>query len=47
MQSALMEREKDVEERNVQRIEEIRIKKTEQKNRMVAKIQRTIIIIYI
>lgn len=40
LQSALSEREKDVEERNAQRIEEIKIKKTENKNRLVAKIQR-------
>lgn len=40
LQSALIEREKDTEERNAQRIEEIKIKKTEQKNRLIAKIQR-------
>ena len=40
LQSALIEREKDVEERNAQRIEEIKLKKTEQKNRLIAKIQR-------
>jgi len=40
LQSALIEREKDTEEKNAQRIEEIKIKKTEQKNRLIAKIQR-------
>eukprot|EP01017_Pseudomicrothorax_dubius_P039014 TRINITY_DN5932_c0_g2_i4.p1 TRINITY_DN5932_c0_g2~~TRINITY_DN5932_c0_g2_i4.p1 ORF type:complete len:662 (+),score=209.52 TRINITY_DN5932_c0_g2_i4:124-2109(+) len=40
LQTALIEREKDVEERNAQRIEEIKIRKTEQKNRLIAKIQR-------
>lgn len=40
MQSGLIEREKEVEEKNAQRIEEIKIKKTEQKNRLIAKIQR-------
>jgi hypothetical protein len=40
LQSALIDREKDVEEGNAQRIEEIKIKKTEQKNRLIAKIQR-------
>ena len=40
LQSALIEREKDAEEKNAQRIEEIKIKKTEQKNRLIAKIQR-------
>ena len=40
MKSALKEREKDVEELNAQRIDDIKIKKTEQKNRLVAKIQR-------
>jgi hypothetical protein len=34
----LIEREKDVEEHNAGRIEEIKIKKTELKNRMIAKI---------
>lgn len=38
LQEALKEREKDIEEKNAQRIEEIKIKKTEQKNRLVAKI---------
>jgi hypothetical protein len=36
----LSEREKDVEERNAERIEEIENKKTEHKNRLVAKIER-------
>lgn len=40
LQSGLIEREKDVEEKNSQRIEEIKIKKTESKNRLIAKIQR-------
>ncbi|CAD8060087.1 unnamed protein product [Paramecium sonneborni] len=40
LQEALKEREKDVEEKNAQRIESIKIKKTELKNRMVAKIQK-------
>ena len=39
-QSALIEREKEVEDKNAQRIEEIKTKKTEQKNRLIAKIQR-------
>lgn len=40
LQSGLIEREKEVEEKNAQRIEEIKIKKTEQKTRLIAKIQR-------
>lgn len=40
LQSGLIEREKDVEEKNAQRIEDIKIKKTEHKNRLIAKIQR-------
>ena len=40
LKSALVEREKDVEEKNAQRIEDIKMKKTEQKNRLIAKIQR-------
>lgn len=40
VQKGLIEREKDVEEKNAQRIEEIKIRKTEEKNRMVAKVQR-------
>lgn len=38
MQSALVEREKDTEEKNAQRTEEIRLKKMENKERAVAKI---------
>lgn len=38
LQSGLVEREKDVEEKNSQRIEDIKIKKTEHKNRLIAKI---------
>lgn len=40
LKSALKEREKDVEEKNARRIDDIKIKKTEQKNRLIAKIQR-------
>jgi len=40
LQSALVEREKDTEEKNAQRTEEIRLKKMENKERAVAKIQR-------
>lgn len=40
LQSALIEREKDIEEGNMERVEEIKIKKKEQKNRLIAKIQR-------
>eukprot|EP00331_Platyophrya_macrostoma_P030688 CAMPEP_0176453828 /NCGR_PEP_ID=MMETSP0127-20121128/29490_1 /TAXON_ID=938130 /ORGANISM="Platyophrya macrostoma, Strain WH" /LENGTH=552 /DNA_ID=CAMNT_0017842801 /DNA_START=223 /DNA_END=1881 /DNA_ORIENTATION=+ len=40
LKSALIEREKDTEERNAQRIQDVKIKKTEQKNRLIAKIQR-------
>jgi len=40
LQSALLEREKDNEEKDAQRIEEIRLKKTENKDRGIAKIQR-------
>lgn len=40
MQSALVEREKVTEENNAQRTEEIRLKKMENKERAVAKIQR-------
>lgn len=40
LQSALVEREKDTEEYGAKRIEAIRAKKTEGKNRLVAKIQR-------
>jgi len=36
----LREREKDIEENNQRRIEEIKIRKTEHKNRLIAKIQR-------
>jgi hypothetical protein len=38
LQSALREREKDIEEKNQRRIEEIKIRKTEHKNRLIAKI---------
>lgn len=40
MQSALIEREKVNEERNAKRIDNIRLQKTENKERVVAKIQR-------
>jgi len=40
LQSALLEREKETEEKNAQRTEEIRLKKTESKEKQVAKIQR-------
>lgn len=40
LKSALIEREKDIEDRNAQRIQDVKIKKTEQKNRLIAKIQR-------
>ena len=40
LQSALVEREKDTEEKHAQRTEEIRLKKTENKERALAKIQR-------
>lgn len=40
LQSAMVEREKDTEEKNAQRTEEIRLKKMENKERAVAKIQR-------
>ena len=40
LKSTLKEREKDVEEKNARRIDDIKIKKTEQKNRLIAKIQR-------
>lgn len=40
LQSALVEREKDSEEKHAQRTEEIRLKKTENKERALAKIQR-------
>jgi phage tail tape-measure protein len=40
-QSALIEREKDIEEYGARRIEAIRAKKTEGKNRLIAKIQRS------
>jgi hypothetical protein len=38
LQTALIEREKDIEEGNMERVEEIKIKKKEQKNRLIAKI---------
>lgn len=40
LQSALVEREKESEEKHAQRTEEIRLKKTENKERALAKIQR-------
>ena len=40
LQSALVEREKEIEEKHSQRIEEIRLRKTETKERSIAKIQR-------
>ena len=40
LQSALVEREKETEEKHAQRTEEIRLKKTENKERALAKIQR-------
>jgi hypothetical protein len=40
LQSALVEREKDIEEKHAARTEEIRLKKTENKERALAKIQR-------
>lgn len=40
MKQAIIEREKDITDKNMQRIEEIKIRKTEQKNRLIAKIQR-------
>lgn len=40
MKKAIIEREQDITEKNSQRIEDIKIRKTEQKNRLIAKIQR-------
>jgi hypothetical protein len=40
VKKGLIEREKDVEEKNSQRIEDIKIRMTEEKNRLIAKIQR-------
>ena len=40
LQSALVEREKETEEKHAQRTEEIRLRKTEHKERALAKIQR-------
>lgn len=40
LQSALVERERDLEEKHAERTEEIRLKKTEHKERALAKIQR-------
>ncbi len=37
---ALLQREREVEDKNAKRIEDIKLQKTEQKNRLVAKIQR-------
>lgn len=38
LQSALVERERDLEEKHAERTEEIRLKKTEDKERALAKI---------
>lgn len=40
LRSALLERERETEDKHAQRTEEIRLKKTEQKDRAVAKIHR-------
>jgi hypothetical protein len=40
VKQAIIEREQDINEKNAQRIEDIKIRKTEQKNRLIAKIQR-------
>ena len=40
LMEALIQRERGVEEINAQRVEEIKLKKTEMKNRLVAKIHR-------
>ena len=40
LQSALVEREKETEEKHAERVDEIRLKKTENKERAIAKIQR-------
>jgi hypothetical protein len=40
VKQAIIEREQDITEKNAQRIEDIKIRKTEQKNRLIAKIQR-------
>lgn len=40
LQSALKEREKIVEEDNARRIDDVKVKKTEQKNKLVTKIRR-------
>jgi len=40
VRQGIIEREKDITDKNQQRIEEIKIRKTEQKNRLIAKIQR-------
>lgn len=40
LQSALVEREKESEDKHSRRVEEIRLKKTENKERAIAKIQR-------
>ena len=40
VKQAIVEREKDITDKNMKRIEEIKIRKTEQKNRLIAKIQR-------
>ena len=40
MKQAIVEREKDITDKNAQRIEDIKIRKTEQKNRLIAKVQR-------
>ena len=40
VKQAIIEREKDITDKNAQRIEDIKIRKTEQKNRLIAKVQR-------
>lgn len=40
VKQGIIEREKDITDKNAQRIEDIKIRKTEQKNRLIAKIQR-------
>ena len=40
LKQALLQREREVEAGHAQRIEDIKLKKTEEKNRLVAKIQK-------
>lgn len=40
VKQAIVEREKEITDKNAQRIEDIKIRKTEQKNRLIAKVQR-------